>query len=391
MIDRARSRRSSTTPSASSCRSSPSTAPSSASRSSCSTSPTASSQAFAFGLGGGFGWFLAIVLIGGIREKINESRPAQGARRSRHHPHHHRHHGPRLRRLLRHDQDLKAHDGKRNRRSHPHLGRLSSRLRARPFAVLLILAEKKILNYGDLPDRRQRRQEEALGTTAARRSFRALPTTDIFIPSACGGRGTCAYCKLKVADGGGMIGPVERPYLSPTSARTTVRLSCQVKVRKDVAIEIPDETLLRPPLPGRPGTQTAPDPRHRRTAPQARSSPTPSPSRRASTSSSSRPNTRATSPSCAPTRSPPFPPTPSTWSSSSVASPTASAPPGSSTYLKEGDEVFLSGPYGFFHLSDTEAPIICIAGGSGMAPIWSIVRDMKEKGIPARHRTSSAP
>ena len=50
-------------------------------------------------------------------------------------------------------------------------------------------------------------------------------------------------------------------------------------------------------------------------------------------------------------------------------------------HLKEGDEVFFSGPYGFFHLSDTQAPIICIAGGSGMAPIWSIVRDMKEKGI----------
>jgi Na+-transporting NADH:ubiquinone oxidoreductase subunit F len=50
-------------------------------------------------------------------------------------------------------------------------------------------------------------------------------------------------------------------------------------------------------------------------------------------------------------------------------------------HLKEGQELFFSGPYGHFHLSDTTAPIICIAGGSGMAPIWSIVRDMKEKGI----------
>jgi Na+-transporting NADH:ubiquinone oxidoreductase subunit F len=47
--------------------------------------------------------------------------------------------------------------------------------------------------------------------------------------------------------------------------------------------------------------------------------------------------------------------------------------------LKENEEISFSGPYGEFGLSDTTAPIICIAGGSGMAPIWSILRDMREK------------
>jgi Na+-transporting NADH:ubiquinone oxidoreductase subunit F len=49
-------------------------------------------------------------------------------------------------------------------------------------------------------------------------------------------------------------------------------------------------------------------------------------------------------------------------------------------HLREGDEVNLSGPYGEFHLRPTEAPIIFIAGGSGMAPIWSMLRNMKEQG-----------
>ena len=49
-------------------------------------------------------------------------------------------------------------------------------------------------------------------------------------------------------------------------------------------------------------------------------------------------------------------------------------------HLREGDEVNLSGPYGEFHLRPTEAPIIFIAGGSGMAPIWSMLRTMKEQG-----------
>jgi Na+-transporting NADH:ubiquinone oxidoreductase subunit F len=55
-------------------------------------------------------------------------------------------------------------------------------------------------------------------------------------------------------------------------------------------------------------------------------------------------------------------------------------------YLKEGQFLSLSGPYGKFRLSSTHAPVIFIAGGSGMAPIWSMLRDMKDKGI-AREAT----
>jgi len=49
-------------------------------------------------------------------------------------------------------------------------------------------------------------------------------------------------------------------------------------------------------------------------------------------------------------------------------------------HLKEGDEINFSGPYGDFRLTDSGAPAVFIAGGSGMAPIWSILRDMRERG-----------
>jgi Na+-transporting NADH:ubiquinone oxidoreductase subunit F len=48
-------------------------------------------------------------------------------------------------------------------------------------------------------------------------------------------------------------------------------------------------------------------------------------------------------------------------------------------HLKEEQRVYLSGPYGQFRLSDTDAPVLFIAGGSGMAPIWSMLQDMREK------------
>jgi len=57
-----------------------------------------------------------------------------------------------------------------------------------------------------------------------------------------------------------------------------------------------------------------------------------------------------------------------------------------SEHLSEGDEVTFIGPYGQFRLSDGDAGMIWIAGGSGMAPFWSIIRHMNDRGI-ARHCT----
>lgn len=67
-----------------------------------------------------------------------------------------------------------------------------------------------------------------------------LQDNEVFISSACGGKGTCGYCRVSVPSGGGQVLPTERPYLTRTEIRSNVRLACQVKVRNDIDIFIPD-------------------------------------------------------------------------------------------------------------------------------------------------------
>lgn len=69
----------------------------------------------------------------------------------------------------------------------------------------------------------------------------ALSDSGIFLPSACGGGGSCAMCKVKVTKGGGDLLPTELPHLSIAERKDNVRLGCQVKVKEDLDIEIPDE------------------------------------------------------------------------------------------------------------------------------------------------------
>lgn len=71
----------------------------------------------------------------------------------------------------------------------------------------------------------------------------ALSDNKLFVSSACGGGGTCAQCKVKVYDGGGSILPTEETHISKRQAREGYRLSCQVTVKQDMKIEVPDEVF----------------------------------------------------------------------------------------------------------------------------------------------------
>jgi Na+-transporting NADH:ubiquinone oxidoreductase subunit F len=68
-----------------------------------------------------------------------------------------------------------------------------------------------------------------------------LGNQKIFLPSACGGGGTCAMCKCQVLEGGGEILPTEEPYFSRKEIADNWRLGCQVKVKQDMQIRIPEE------------------------------------------------------------------------------------------------------------------------------------------------------
>ena len=69
----------------------------------------------------------------------------------------------------------------------------------------------------------------------------ALADAGIFIPSACGGGGTCGQCTVKVLEGGGAILPTETSLISKREAKEHCRLSCQVAVKQDMKIVVPEE------------------------------------------------------------------------------------------------------------------------------------------------------
>lgn len=69
----------------------------------------------------------------------------------------------------------------------------------------------------------------------------ALSSQNILIPSACGGGGTCGMCKCVINSGGGSILPTEEGHVSRREAKNNVRLGCQVKIKEDMEIEVPAE------------------------------------------------------------------------------------------------------------------------------------------------------
>ena len=85
-----------------------------------------------------------------------------------------------------------------------------------------------------------------------------LTEQKLFIPSACGGRGSCGLCKVQVSCGRRRV-PAHRAALAQRgrSGKQNVRLSCQVKVKKDLAIQIPEELFsVKEYLTGWPASAT---------------------------------------------------------------------------------------------------------------------------------------
>ncbi|ABW68345.1 NADH:ubiquinone reductase (Na(+)-transporting) subunit F [Desulfosudis oleivorans] len=82
--------------------------------------------------------------------------------------------------------------------------------------------------------------DKALETPVGGTLLSALAGADIFLPSACGGGGSCGQCRCTVEEGGGDILPTELSHLSRQEQNDNVRLACQLKVREDMRIRIPE-------------------------------------------------------------------------------------------------------------------------------------------------------
>ena len=108
---------------------------------------------------------------------------------------------------------------------------------------LLMMARRQLVATGDVTITVNGDPDKALCTSAGSTLLGTLAANRIFIPSACGGKGSCGVCTLKVTEGGGAILPTELSHISRGDARDGVRLSCQVKVKQDMAIELPPEVF----------------------------------------------------------------------------------------------------------------------------------------------------
>ena len=108
---------------------------------------------------------------------------------------------------------------------------------------LLMLARHQLVATGEVTITVNGDAEKALSTSAGGTLLGTLAANRIFIPSACGGKGSCGVCTVKVTSGGGAILPTELSHISRGEARDGVRLSCQAKVKQDLAIELPPEVF----------------------------------------------------------------------------------------------------------------------------------------------------
>jgi len=244
-------------------------------------------------------------------------------------------------------------------------------------AVLIALVDRIVNNYGDVKiDINKGRKE--LTVKGGEPLLSLLAGEGIFLPSACGGRGSCGACKCRIESDIGPHLPTETPYLTNDEIQEGIHLSCQVKVKSDLQIRIPEELfnvrqfharvlsirdltydikevlfdlgdleidftsgmyvqLVIPPYGKVRGTTQR------------------------AYSMSSRPADR-----------------------NRVEVLIRLVPGGIATtyvheHLKEGDSMTLIGPFGEFRRQETGAVMLCVAGGSGMAPFKSILNDMIDK------------
>ena len=279
--------------------------------------------------------------------------------------------------------------------------------------VLILAAKSKLVSSGEITIAINDDPEKLVTTTAGGKLLGALAANGIFVSSACGGGGTCGQCRCKVLSGGGDVLPTEMNHLSKREAKAGERLACQVTVRQDMAIELPEEifgikkwectvlsndnvaTFIKElklaipdgeAVPFRAGgyIQIEAEPHHVKFAdfdvpPLYRGdwerfklfeleSIVKEPISRAY-SMANYPDEKGIIMLNVRIATPPFN--------------NMSAPPGQmSSYiwsLKPGDKVTISGPFGEFFAKQTQAEMVFIGGGAGMAPMRSHIFDQLKR------------
>ncbi|BDY06266.1 NADH:ubiquinone reductase (Na(+)-transporting) subunit F [Ferrimonas sp. YFM] len=109
--------------------------------------------------------------------------------------------------------------------------------------LVILFAKSKLVSSGDVTIKINDDADKSISTGAGDKLLGALAGNGIFISSACGGGGSCGQCRVKVHEGGGEILPTELDHISKREAKEGCRLACQVAVKSDMDIELPEEVF----------------------------------------------------------------------------------------------------------------------------------------------------
>jgi Na+-transporting NADH:ubiquinone oxidoreductase subunit F len=275
-------------------------------------------------------------------------------------------------------------------------------------AVMILLARARLVPTGKVTINVN--GERDLAVPVGGKLLNALSSNQLFLPSACGGGGTCGQCRVRVLEGGGVLLPTEASHISKREAATGERLACQVGVSEDLSIVVPEDvfgvnkwecavrsndnvaTFIKELVLELPRGQSIDFraggyiqiecPPHRLAY---RDFDIAEPYRGDweryhlfdLESTVDKADMRAYSMANSPQEDDII------MLNVRVATPPPNAPPGvppgvMSSYifgLKAGDKVMVSGPYGDFFARETDAEMVFIGGGAGMAPMRSHILD----------------
>ena len=109
--------------------------------------------------------------------------------------------------------------------------------------VIILIARAYLVQTGSVNILINGDPDKAITVPIGGKLLSVLANQKIFVSSACGGGGTCGQCTVKIFEGGGDILPTELSYVSKREVREGVRLSCQVAVKQDMKIEVPAEVF----------------------------------------------------------------------------------------------------------------------------------------------------
>ena len=107
--------------------------------------------------------------------------------------------------------------------------------------VLILIARSKLVASGDVNI--EINGEKTIAVQAGDKLLQTLSAAGLFLPSACGGGGSCAQCKCIINDGGGSMLPTEEAHFTRREALEGWRLSCQTPVKQDMKVQVPEEVF----------------------------------------------------------------------------------------------------------------------------------------------------